>query len=73
MRVLFFLSPGIWQKRDFARSVGGGVYELAVTPPQEGVYMVFVESRSQGMSYRQSPYLTLQATAAPPPAGSSQQ
>jgi hypothetical protein len=74
VRVLFFLSPGIWQKRDYARSVGGGVYELEVNAPQEGVYMVFVESRSQAVSFRQLPHLTLQATAAAlPPAGSPQQ
>jgi hypothetical protein len=71
VRVLFFLSPGIWQKRDFASHVGGGVYELEVTPPQDGVYMVFVESQSQGVSFRQLPYLTLQTTTASP-AGSQQ-
>jgi len=70
VRVLFFLSPGIWQKRDFAQSVGDGVYELEVTPPQDGVYMIFVESRSQGVSFRQLPHLTLSATAPTP--GSSQ-
>ena len=61
VRVLFFLSPGVWQTRDFARSVGGGVYELNVNPPQPGVYMVFVESASQGVAYRQLPFLTLHA------------
>ena len=65
MRVLFFLSPGVWQKRDFAQPVGGGVYELEVNVPQEGVYMVFVESQSQGMTFRQLPYLTLETTTAP--------
>ena len=44
VRVLTFLAPGIWQKRDFARSLGQGVYEVTVVPPQSGVYMVFVES-----------------------------
>ena len=64
VRVLFFLSPGVWQKRDFARPVGGGVYELDVSAPREGVYMVFVESQSQGVGFRQLPYLTLQTTTA---------
>jgi hypothetical protein len=70
VRVLFFLSPGIWQKRDFAKSVGDGVYELDVTPPEEGLYMVFVDSQSQGVSFRQLPHLTLQASAPTP--GSAQ-
>lgn len=61
VRVLTFLAPGTWQKRDFARSVGDGLYELDVTVPHAGLYFVFVESRSQGVNFRQLPYLTLQA------------
>jgi YVTN family beta-propeller protein len=63
LRVLTLLSSGIWQKRDFARSVGDGVYELDIKVPQTGVYFVFVESRSQGVSFRQLPHLTLQTAA----------
>ena len=63
VRVLTMLSSGVWQKRDFARSVGDGVYELNLTVPQTGVYFVFVESRSQGVSFRQLPQLTLQTTS----------
>ncbi|HET8781640.1 MAG TPA: SCO family protein, partial [Pyrinomonadaceae bacterium] len=63
VRVLTLLSSGVWQKRDFARSVGDGVYELDIKVPQTGSYFVFVESRSQGVSFRQLPMLTLQATA----------
>jgi DNA-binding beta-propeller fold protein YncE len=64
VRVLTFLAPGTWQKREFARSVGDGVYELEVKLPQTGVYFVFVESRSQEVSFRQLPSMTLQATTA---------
>ena len=64
VRVLTLLSSGIWQKRDFARSIGDGVYELDIKVPQTGLYFVFVESRSQGVTFRQLPYLTLQAAAA---------
>lgn len=60
VRVLTLLSSGVWQKRDFARSIGNGIYELDVKVPQPGVYLIFVESRSQGVSFRQLPYLTLQ-------------
>ncbi|MDT7808436.1 MAG: hypothetical protein QOJ70_2249 [Acidobacteriota bacterium] len=64
VRVLTFLSPGIWQKRDFAQAVGGGVYELKIDVPEPGFYMIFVESRSRGVAFRQLPYLTLRATDA---------
>jgi YVTN family beta-propeller protein len=64
VRVLTMLSSGAWQKRDFAHSVGDGVYELDINVPQTGVYLVFVESRSQGVSFRQLPYLTLQTASA---------
>ena len=60
VRVLTMLSSGIWQKRDFARAVGNGVYELDINVPQTGSYFIFVESRSQGVSFRQLPSLTLQ-------------
>jgi YVTN family beta-propeller protein len=63
VRVLTMLSSGTWQKRDFARSVGDGVYELDIKVPQTGLYLIFVESRSQGVSFRQLPYLTLQTSA----------
>jgi YVTN family beta-propeller protein len=63
VRVLTFLAPGIWQRRDFARPVGEGVYELDINVPQEGVYLIFVESQSQGVAFRQLPYLTVQASA----------
>ncbi len=61
--VLVFLSPGIWQNHGMARSVGDGVYELNVKVPAEGVYFVFIESRSQGIRYRELPSLALHATA----------
>jgi DNA-binding beta-propeller fold protein YncE len=60
VRVLTFLASATWQKRDFARSVGDGVYEIDIKVPQSGLYFVFVESRSQGVNFRQLPYLTLQ-------------
>ena len=62
VRVLVFLAPGIWQKRDFATEAGGGVYELEVNVPQPGYYTIFVESRSKGVQFRQMPYMTLEAT-----------
>ena len=62
VRVLTFLSPGVWQRRDIANSVGDGVYELKINVPQSGVYMLFVESSSMGVRFVDLPYLMLQAT-----------
>jgi hypothetical protein len=58
--VLVFLSPGVWQERKIARAVGDGIYEASINLPESGVYLVFVESPSQRVVYRQLPYLTLQ-------------
>ena len=63
VRVLTMLSSGTWQRRDFARSVGEGVYELDLKVPQGGVYFFFVGSNSEGVNFRQLPYLTLQTAA----------
>lgn len=41
---------------------GEGVYEVTATPPREGVYMLFVESRSQGAGFGDFPHLQLTAT-----------
>ena len=61
VEVLTFLAPGIWQKRHLAKSLGGGHYETTFTPPRPGVYYVFVQSRSLGFGFQNSPYETLQA------------
>ena len=63
VRVLTMLSSGTWQKRDFAQSVGNGVYELDLKVPQGGIYFIFVGSNSEGVSFRQLPHLTLQTAS----------
>jgi cytochrome oxidase Cu insertion factor (SCO1/SenC/PrrC family)/DNA-binding beta-propeller fold protein YncE len=63
VRVLTFMSAGAWQRRDFATSVGNGVYEIKLNVPESGVYMVFFESASMGVRYRDLPYLTVHAVA----------
>jgi YVTN family beta-propeller protein len=61
VRVLTFLSPGVWQRRDFAKPLGDGVYELKINVPEAGVYLLFVESPSMGVRFTDLPYLTLHA------------
>jgi len=63
VRVLTFMGASAWQRRDFATSVGNGIYELKLNVPESGVYMVFFESASMGERYKDLPYLTLHATA----------
>jgi YVTN family beta-propeller protein len=65
VRVLTFLSPGIWQQRHWADEVGEGMYEIHFTPPESGVYFVFIEVASQGMPFQKSPFLVLTAQAKP--------
>jgi hypothetical protein len=62
--VLVFLSPGMWQTRQIARALGDGTYEVSVNLPETGVYLVFVESPSKRVAYRELPYLTLNVAAA---------
>jgi YVTN family beta-propeller protein len=64
VNVMMYLAPGVWQKRAFAQSVGGGVYELKIDVPQSGTYVFFIASRSQGIDLRQLPNLMLEATEA---------
>ena len=61
VRVLTFLASGTWQRRDFAKSLGQGIYEINLNVPETGIYMVFVESASMGVRYRDLPHLTLEA------------
>src|SRR5215203_1484022 len=62
VRVLTFLGPGTWQRRDLAKSLGNGMYEINLNVPETGVYMIFVESGSMGVRYRDMPALMLHAT-----------
>ena len=62
VRVLTFLGPGTWQRRDIAKSLGNGMYEVNLNVPETGVYMIFVESGSMGVHYRDMPALMLHAT-----------
>jgi len=61
VRVLTFLAPGTWQRRDIAKSLGDGLYEINLNVPQAGVYMLFVESGSMGVRYTDLPHLMLHA------------
>jgi YVTN family beta-propeller protein len=59
--VLTFSAPGTWQRRDIAKSLGNGIYEINLNVPETGVYLVYVQSTSMGVRYRDLPGLTLHA------------
>lgn len=59
--VLVFLAPGIWQQREVAKPLGGGVYEINFVPPQPGIYYVYFQSPTLGIRYNQVRPLTIEA------------
>lgn len=69
VRLLTFLSPGIWQQRQWAEAKGEGVYEIELTPPRAGSYYVFVEIASKGLELNESPSVIVRAgnPGLPPP------
>lgn len=66
VRVLTFLAPGVWQQRQFARAAGDGLYRVDFTPPQPGVYYVFVEIESEKVGFNESPSVVLRARTETP-------
>lgn len=63
VRVLTFLSPGTWQRRQSASEIAPGTYEIHFKPAEPGVYFVFLEVASAGLPYQKSPFLVLSAEA----------
>jgi hypothetical protein len=61
VQVLTFSAPNNYQRRDVAKSLGNGIYEVNLNVPEAGVYMVFVQSGSMGVRYKDLPYLMLHA------------
>ncbi len=59
--VLVFLAPGIWQYREVAKPVGGGVYEMSFVPPQPGIYYVHFQCPSLDIHYNQVRPVTIEA------------
>ncbi len=56
--VLVFLAPGIWQQREWATSLGKGVYQMDFVPPQAGVYYLFFRVPSLNVTFNQLPSVT---------------
>lgn len=58
--VLVFLAPGVWQRRELARPVGNGVYEMAFVPPKEGVYYFYFQCPTLAVRFNQITPVTVQ-------------
>ena len=61
MDVLIFLAPGTWQRRQLARAVEEGIYEVTFSPPQAGIYYVYFQCPSLNVRFSQIAPLTLHA------------
>jgi hypothetical protein len=59
--MLLVMRGPTWQWRGAARALGGGEYEVTVTFPEPGQYMVMVSSPSQGVEFGSVPSLLAQA------------
>ena len=46
-------APGVWQRRQIAHAVGGGVYTIDFQPPSGGLYNVYLAVPSLGMDFVQ--------------------
>ena len=59
VRVLTFLSPGVWQQRHWATALPDGLYEVRFQPPEAGLYFVFLEVASAGLPLQKAPFFTV--------------
>jgi YVTN family beta-propeller protein len=56
VQVLAFEPPGIWQQRQWAKGVGGGIYEVTQTFPRAGLYHIMLRVASRGVAYADLPF-----------------
>lgn len=56
VQVLAFELPGIWQQRQWARDLGGGLYEATQVFPRVGLYNVLLRVESRGARFADLPY-----------------
>jgi DNA-binding beta-propeller fold protein YncE len=61
LQVMIFRIPGQWQQRMIAKPQGDGIYQVEITPPEAGVYQVFVQSPTLNFTFNQHPALTFRA------------
>jgi len=57
--VLVFQPPGIWQQRQLAKEIGGGVYEVSQVFPRVGLFNVMLAVPSRGVAFADLPLSTV--------------
>ena len=62
VNILTFLSPGIWHKRQWAQETEAGIYAIDFVPPESGIYYVYLECQSLGLTFNNPQYIILEAT-----------
>lgn len=55
VRVLVFEPPGIWQQRQWAKEIGGGIYEVTQVFPHAGLFDVMIGVASRGVNFADLP------------------
>jgi len=58
---LAFLAPGIWQNRHTLSAAADGSYAMRFTPPEAGLYYVWIEAESLGLARRHNQFLVYEA------------
>ncbi len=58
------LAPGVWNRRRPAEYTADGAASFEFTPPEPGMYYVYAEAPSAGLTAKHAPVLILEASAA---------
>jgi hypothetical protein len=61
LQVMLVRIPGQWQKRMLAQAEGDGVYRIDFTPPEAGLYQLFVQSDTLHFTFSEQPPLNFRA------------
>ncbi|HYU32828.1 MAG TPA: YncE family protein [Thermoanaerobaculia bacterium] len=61
--VMTYPASGLWQKRQSAREIGDGIYEVSFVPPSADLYSARVACPSQHLDFYQARQLNFQAAA----------
>jgi DNA-binding beta-propeller fold protein YncE len=64
LQVMIVRIPGQWQQRMIAKAQGNGIYQVDITPPDLGVYQVFVQSPTLNFTFNQQSTLIFRAVKA---------
>jgi YVTN family beta-propeller protein len=67
VRVLAFEPPGLWQQRQWAKSVGKGIYEIEQVFPHDGLFNLMIEIPSRGTDFSSLPFTPVTVTSNVPP------